>query len=433
MTMFQPPRGTRDFMPGEMIVRQKVFDTLRSVFERFGFVPVDTPAFESKELLAAKGGGGEAIKQEIYWFKDKSDRELGLRFDLTVPIARVMSTKQELPKPFKRYQIGPVWRYEEVKSGRRYREFWQCDVDAFGVSGMEAETEILAVTCESLEALGLRGICIRLNSRKILEGMAELAGVPGDKFLDTCRALDKVEKFGIKAVQDEICRAGVNPEQCRKVLKFCEIKGTNQQVLKKVKELMKGNSKGLEGVEEVDKILGLARVYGIADKIKIDVSLARGLDYYTGPIFEAVIRGGEATGSVAGGGRYDRLIELYGGRPTPATGISFGVERIAGILADSKAGQKSRTKVFVVAVNDKVRKDVVGLAQKLRESGVNSEIDLLGRSLRKQLDFVNTSGIPFALIVGGQELKSRKFTLKNMKTGKESRLSFESVKKALCK
>ncbi len=424
--MFQPPRGTRDFMPGEMIVRQKVFDTLRNVFERFGYAPLDTPAFESKELLAAKGGGGEAIKQEIYWFKDKSNRELGLRFDLTVPTARVVSTKPEIPKPFKRYQTGPVWRYEEVKSGRRYREFWQCDVDVFGVSGMEAEAEALAVTCASLEALGFRGFYIRLNNRKILEGMIELAGVPEGKFLGACRALDKIEKFGIKAVQDEMCKAGVKPEQCRKILKFCEITGTNQAVLKKVRTLMKGNRKGMEGIEEIERILGLVKGYGISDKIRVDASLARGLDYYTGPIFEAVIKGGEETGSVAGGGRYDRLIELYGGKPTPATGISFGVERIAGILADS-IGVKNRTKVFVVAVNDKVRKDVVELAQKLRESGVNSEIDLLGRNLRKQLDFVNANGIPFALIVGEQELKSKKFTLRNMNTGKESKLKMDGI------
>jgi len=431
MSSFQPARGTRDFMPGEMIVRQKVFDTLRSVFERFGYAPLDTPAFESKELLAAKGGGGEAVKQEIYWFKDKSNRELGLRFDLTVPTARVVSTKPEIPKPFKRYQIGPVWRYEEVKSGRRYREFWQCDADVFGVSGMEAEAETLAITCEALEALGFKGIYIRLNNRKILEGMAELAGIGKDKFLGACRALDKVEKFGIKAVQDEMRGAGVKQEQCKKILKFCEIKGTNQDVLKKVKTLFRGVKKGLEGVEEIERILGLAKDYGISDKIRMDVSLARGLDYYTGPIFEAVVRGGEATGSVAGGGRYDRLIELYGGKPTPATGISFGVERIAGILADSKQAEKSRTKVFVVAVNDKVRNETVKLARKLRESGVNSEIDLLGRNIRKQLDYVNTNGTPFALIVGEQELKSRKFTLRDMKTGKESKLDFGKIAKKL--
>lgn len=424
---YQTPKGTRDFMPEDMIVRQRVFDSLRSVFERFGFDPLDTPAFESSKLLNAKGGGGEAIKEEIYYFRDKSDRKLGLRFDLTVPTARVVAGKPELPKPFKRYQMGPVWRYEEIKSGRRYREFWQCDVDIFGVPGMEAEAEVLAVGSEGLKALGFRDFTIKLNNRKILEGMAEAAGIPKNKWLDAFRSLDKIEKFGIRKVEKEMVEAGLNKTQTEKFLKFTEISGSNSQILKEARKALKGT--GLQGIEELEKILKLTKRYGLKN-IRIDLSLARGLDYYTGPIFEAVVKGGEKSGSVLGGGRFDRLIELYGGRPTPATGISFGVERIAGIL---KRDSKTTTQVLVISVNEKVRENCLEIARKLRDQGMCTETDMLGRSLSKQMGYADSLGIPYVLVVGERELKSGKFTLKDMKSGKERKVRLKDVKKTCSK
>lgn len=430
MAQFQPPRGTRDFLPEEMIRRQFVFDTLRKVFESFGYDPLETPAFESWELLAAKGGGGEAIKDEIYYFRDKSERELGLRFDLTAPFSRVLAGRPELPKPFKRYQIGPVWRYEEVKSGRRYREFWQCDVDIAGTGSMEAEAEVLAIAVAGFRALGFKEVYIKLNNRKVLEGLLELAGGKENQFLPVCRALDKAEKFGLKHVEKELAEAGLIPACVKKLLKVTDIKGTNKAVLDCLRKELKG--KGLEGVEELERIIELARAYGIEKQIKIDPCLARGLDYYTGPIFEARIKGMEGLGSTAGGGRYDRLIQNYGGPPTPATGISFGVERIAEAMKGRKL-PRTTTQLLIISVNQKVRKDSLGAAQKLRESGIRAEVDLMGRSISKQLDFANKAGIPWVLIIGEKELKEKKFTLRDMKSGKETKLALESVVKTLCR
>ena len=428
---FQPPKGTRDFMPQEMILRQKVFDTLRRVFERFGFDPMDTPAFESADLLNAKGGGGEAVKEEIYYFRDKSERLLGLRFDLTVPTARVVAGRPELSKPFKRYQMGPVWRYEEIKSGRRYREFWQCDADIFGVPGMEADAEALAVASEGLKALGFRNFVIRLNSRKVLEGMAEAAGVPEGKWTDAFRALDKIEKFGIRTVEKEMAAAGLTPVQTSRFLKFTRLSGTNTSILKEAKGMLKNTVSGVLGTEELKELTALATRLGVKN-IKIDLSLARGLDYYTGPVFEGVIKGGEGAGSVLGGGRYDRLIELYGGRPTPATGISFGVERIAGILKGNGKLQKTTTQLLVIPVNEKVRPDCLEIAGKLRKAGVNTETDMLGRNISKQMSYANSLGIPYVLVVGERELKTKTFALKDMKSGKTKKTGLEGIGKIIC-
>ncbi|MFQ5647696.1 MAG: histidine--tRNA ligase, partial [Candidatus Aenigmatarchaeota archaeon] len=410
MAQFQPPRGTRDFLPQEMARRQFIFDTLRRVFERFGYQALETPAFESWELLAAKGAGGEDIKDEIYYFKDKSDRELGLKFDLTAPMARVLASRPELPKPFKRYQIQPVWRYEEIRAGKRYREFFQADVDVVGTNSMGAEAEILAITIEGLKALGFKDVYIKLNNRKVLEGLAQMAGIGSGKFLPMCRALDKVEKFGIKHVEDELKTVGIGKSSADKLFKLAGLKGTNQEILAKLrKELEKQ-----DGIEELAQMLKLAEAYGIGKLIKIDPCLARGLDYYTGPIFEAVVKGKEAFGSVAGGGRYDKLIQLYGGPDTPATGISFGVERIFEIMEGAGMFKlpKSKTQVFLVAVNDEVRPKLLKIARELRDAGINTEIDLSGRGLSKQLTYINKAGVPWALIVGQRELKEKKFTLK---------------------
>lgn len=430
MAKFQPPRGTRDFLPEEMVRRQFVFDTLRKVFEKFGYSPLQTPAFESWELLSAKGSGGEAIKEEIYYFRDKSDRELGLRFDLTAPMSRVLANNPELPKPFKRYQMGPVWRYEEVKSGRRYREFWQCDVDVAGTGSMEAEAEVLAIAIAGLEALGFKNVYIKVNNRKVLEGLVEISGAKGGEFLPVCRALDKIEKFGIKKVEEELAEAGLNRKAIKKLLKITDIKGSNKAVLTTLKKELKGVYQ--DGVEEMERILELTKTYGIEKKIVIDPCLARGLDYYTGPIFEARIKGREDLGTVVGGGRYDKLIQLYGGPITPATGLSFGVERIAEAMKERDM-PKTAIKVFVISVNKSVRKETLKIATKLREEGINTGVDLMARSISKQLDFANKAGIPWVLIIGERELKEKKFTLRDMESGKERKVSLQQTLRIFCK
>ncbi|MEM5798325.1 MAG: histidine--tRNA ligase, partial [Candidatus Aenigmatarchaeota archaeon] len=310
--MLQPPRGTRDLLPPETIIKQKIIDRLRAVFELYGFDPVESPAIETWDTLSRKAGTD--IERQIYRFKDKSGRDLGLRFDLTVPLARILSSRLDLPMPFKRYQIGPVWRYEEVKAGRRYREFWQADADIVGVSGIEGDAEILAVGIDGLMAIGIKDFYIRLNSRAVLERLLERLGVSEGKFLDVCRALDKLDKFSKDAVAQELKLVGLTEGTIKRLFSL------STDMLRKYKI----------DTTELDEMKRAAREWGFADKIKFDLNLARGLDYYTNIIFEFYVKGQEDIGAIAAGGRYDKLIGLFSKRPLPATGISFGIDRILG-------------------------------------------------------------------------------------------------------
>jgi histidyl-tRNA synthetase len=425
---FQAPRGTRDFLPEEMIKREFVINKLKKIFESYGFSPIETPAFENFDLLAAKGGGGDAIKDQIYYFKDKSDRELGLRFDLTVPLARIVANNPQLPKPFKRYCIGSVWRYEEIRKDR-FREFWQCDVDTIGSNSMEADTEVISVAVDSLQELGFKKFCVKLNNRKILTGLIELVKLSQEKRFDIFRAIDKLDKFGRNVVEEELNKVGLTNEEIKKLLELITLEGKPQDVIKKGENILKNIKIGMEGLKELSQILNFSKVYGFEDKIVIDFSLARGLDYYTGPIFEAVDTSGKNIGSLAGGGRYDELIEILGGRSTPATGISLGIERIIEVMNQEKMFDLSKTsvKVYVANVNEKVKSDTVKIAKKIRENNIPCQTDLMNRNLKNQLEFADSMNIPFVLTVGERELKSKKFKLKEMKTRKESELTLDEI------
>jgi len=427
MTKFQTPRGTRDFLPEEMIKREALINTFKKVFEAYGFSPFETPAFENFDLLAAKGSGGDAIKDQIYYFKDKSDRELGLRFDLTVPMARVVANNPQLPKPFKRYCIARAWRYEEIRKDR-FREFWQCDVDTVGSSSMEADAEILAVAVDALEALGFKKFCVKLNNRKILSALMDLVNAPGKKKYDVFRAIDKLDKFGEDTVKDELKEAGLKPKQIRELLELIRVEGTPEEVIKKGEKILQ-SAIGTQGLEELKKIVESSKSYGFMDKIVIDFSLARGLDYYTGPIFEIIDTSGKNIGSLAGGGRYDDLIELFGGRPTPATGISLGIERIVEVMKQEKMFKmpKTNVKVFVANVNEEVKNDAIKIVQELRKNGVSCQVDIMNRKISNQFEYADSLGIPFVLTVGPKEIKKKRFKLKDMKTGKEQELNLRKI------
>src|SRR3989338_5060202 len=345
---FQPPRGTQDFLPEDMILRNRIFDTVRSVYEKWGYDPIETPAFEEWQLLAAKFGGGEEIKKEIYYFKDKSNRELGLRFDLTVPMCRVVAANPQLPKPFKRYQIGRVWRYDKPGSGRR-REFWQSDIDVIGSSSTEADAEVIAVACECLEKLGFKDFVVRLNNRKILESFVKSLKIKD--YVQVFRSIDKLEKIVEKGVEKELKQKGVEKEKIKKVLEF--VKGDAEAA----RRLSKSE------FAELDKILENVAILGYGKKVKIDTSLVRGLEYYTSAVFEISLEG--AKWSVAGGGRYDNLIETFGGNPVPATGISLGIERLFELLK-AESRQKTLSRVYIANVNNEVKKDVLQLSKNLR-------------------------------------------------------------------
>jgi histidyl-tRNA synthetase len=413
-------------MPAEMIRRERIFNTLRKVFERYGFSPLESPALESWELLSKKGGLGEEAVKDIFRFKDKAGREVGLRFDLTVPLARIVVANPQLPKPFKRYQISRVWRYEEVRRGR-YREFWQADIDVVGSASMLADAEVLAVAVDALQALGFKRFYIRLNDRKVLENLVTLAGIPSQKFLPTCRALDKLQKIGTKKVGEELKVLGIKRKSIQKVFSFIGLKGTNRELLKKAKRL------GVQ-VANLEEVLRYAKEYGIVENLKVDFSLARGLDYYTGPVYEAMISGKEEIGAVAAGGRYDDLIKLFGGPPTPATGISFGVERIDALLAERKIEIPStKTKVFVANATPQVRVEALHLAQHLRTDGLAVETDVMERKLERQLEYADSLGIPYVLILGKKELEKSVVRVRDMKKRVEEEVSMKKVSEWLQK
>jgi histidyl-tRNA synthetase len=427
-TTFQPPRGTRDFLPEEMARRQYMIDTVRKVFESFGFEQLDTPAFESWELLSRKGSGGEAVKDEIYYFTDKSDRALGLRFDLTVPLARVIADNPQLKLPFKRYQTGKVWRYDRPQAGRM-REFLQMDVDTVGTGRMEADAECIAVAFEALRSLGFKDFEVRLNNRKVMDGLMEFVGILKKKHKSVFRALDKLEKVGTNEIASELGKAGIEGVVIRKLMKLIDVRGRPKETLGNFKRRLKGIAIAQEGIRELEEITTLSSSYGFSTKLVVDFSLVRGLDYYTGPIFEISVKKGRNVGSVAGGGRYDDLVALYGGKKTPATGISLGIERIYEIM---KAGgmfpeSPKSAPVFVISVKDETRKKALEVARKLRDEGLSVETDVMGRNIGKQLEYAGKKGAPYAIIVGPKELKAKKYVLRNMKSGKESRLSIDGL------
>ena len=418
---FKTPKGTRDFLPEEMIRRDYVIQTIKKIFEIYGFSAIDTPAFEDWKLLMKKCG--EDIKEQIYRFKDKANRELGLRFDPTVPMCRVVANNPQLPKPFKRYYIGPMWRYEEVKAGR-LRQFYQADVDIVGSDSTEAETESLSCAIDCLRALGFKDFTVIINNRKILDGFIELIGADRNKDKDIFRAIDKLEKFGEGSVKKELKNCGLKDKQIKQILTLIKIKDVDD-----AKKLLKGIKIAEEGIKELKEIFEKGKIYKIFEMLKLDFSLARGLDYYTGPIFEIKVKGYEKYGSIAAGGRYDNLIELLGGKPTPATGISLGIERIVEIMEKEKMfdSMERKTKVFVANPSEDVKDDVLKIVQELRKNTIPADFDIKNRKLTKQLEYADTVGIPFTIIVGKKELDSGIVKVRDMKARKEVEVKIDDL------
>ncbi len=417
--MFQTARGVRDTMPEDMIRQQYVISVIQKIYEKYGFDPLDTPAFEEWGLLSAKQGGGEEIKQEIYYFKDKSDRELGLRFDLTVPLARIIAASPDLPKPFKRYQIGKVWRYDKP-GANRFREFWQADIDIVGSESMEAEAECLKAICEIFYELGFSDFIIRINNRKTIQAFVEFVGIKN--YVDVFRTIDKLDKIGEDGVKKELEGKGVEKEKIKKILDFIKIRNA-----KNVKTYV---SDGVEDLESITEMMG-----EYSKNVQVDMSLVRGLEYYTGPVFEISLgKQIDASGvgsslSVGGGGRYDNLTEAIGGKKIPATGISIGVDRVVSAMTEKNMFKfgKTATKIFVINVNEKAKKNSILITNQLRELDIPAEFDLMNRSLSKQLDYASSRGIPFVIVVGEKELNSKKAKVRNMKTGEEKDILLDKL------
>lgn len=419
-------KGVRDFPPEEKIIRQQIIDKLITVFERYGYSPLETPIIERYEVLTAKFAAGEesdALK-ETFKFEDQGKRKLGLRFDLTVPLARFISMNPKIKMPFKRYEIGRTYRDGPIKLGR-YREFWQCDVDVVGCKDMLADAEIIKLSLDVFKELGFDAY-IELNNRKLLNGILEYADIPKQKREQAIIAIDKLKKLSLAEVKKELKKQGISDDSIKKVVDVLETKGTNEQILSKLKKII-NNKIGLEGIEELEQIFYYLTPDETKD-VKLNISLARGLAYYTGPVYEGFLRKSKISSSICGGGRYDDLIGLYlGGKEQyPATGISFGLEPITEAIKLTKEEMvKTVSQVYIIPI--KTTKEALEIAQKLRKASIKTDIDLLGRGLSKNLDYADKLKIPYVIIVGPKDLEENQVTIRNMKTGKEEKVLIKNI------
>ncbi|MCW4049246.1 MAG: histidine--tRNA ligase [Candidatus Bathyarchaeota archaeon] len=424
--MFQPPRGTRDFLPEDQLKKNWVIDQVRQVYESYGYEPLGTPAFENMDMLRIKSG--EDIENQIYSFKDKSDRELALRFELTASTVRVVAMHRELQKPFKRYVIGPVWRYERPTE-KRFREFWQADVDVFGVKDSIADAEVLSAAVEALSKIGFEGFVINLNDRRILKSIVALSGIPEEKSLEAFRAVDKLSKIGRDGVIEELKGIAPYEEASMKLLDFLSLRGKPEDVLEKARTMLQDYPDGIDGINALASLYEYAKAFGYADYIVVDLSLARGLDYYTGPVFEVHAVGYEDYGSIAGGGRYDEIVELFGGESIPATGVSFGVDRLTPIL-EKKGAFKDLTlgaEVYVAPVNKAVINKAIEITQTIRGAGKSVVIDMMNRRLGKQFEYADKKGIPLVVVVGEKDLAEGEVTVRDMKTGDQKKVKLDNL------
>jgi len=404
----------RDYLPKEMIAREEMLAKIAAVFQSFGFDPLETPALESMEVLRAKAG---EIAGQIFSIEGG---EMGLRFDLTVPLARVVASNSSIPKPFKRYCISKVWRREEPQRGR-LREFLQADIDTVGSASMACEAELIACAGRALEEAGFREYRVLLNNRKILEKVVESQGIEANAIAAVIRSLDKTEKIGEEGVVKELEAKGVGGETARKLISALRVEGSNEEKL----DGMEGMAS--EGVKELREVIELAGAYGMERRIQVDFLLARGLDYYTGPVFE--IDAGGGVGSIAGGGRYDNLIQAYGGEPMPAVGISLGIERMMALGGQGE--RRTRTAVFVANAKPEFLKKAIAVAQSLRAKGIRAQVDVMGRSLRKQFEYATGEGIPFIAVVGEREARERKVTLRDLEKREERMMSLSEAARVL--
>jgi histidyl-tRNA synthetase len=417
----QTVKGTRDFLPEEMILRQQVIDKIRSVVETFGFQPIETPALETWETLCAKGVGGEDVFKECYNFKDLGGRRIGLRYEMTVSLARMIASNPNINLPFKVYQVGKGWRYGDISKGRT-REFVQFDIDVIGADTMLADAEVVACAVKCFDVLGFSDCFVRINNRKTLNSILKASGINENKFVDVLRSIDKIEKIGLKKVKKELKGKGISKTSIDKLMSFIAMNGEPKKLLKEIK--------GFDGVDELMKIISYLKIMGIDSKIKLDLSLARGLDYYTGTVFEIFSEKGIGK-SIAGGGRYNKMIGMLSGKGTSAVGISFGIEGIVETIKERKLIETGKTKVrvFVISVNDKVRNDVLEIVKLLRDNKIETDFDFRSRTLSNQLKYASSMNIPYVVIVGEKELEKKSVKIRDMKIGKEELVKIKDLAK----
>jgi histidyl-tRNA synthetase len=442
------PKGTRDFSPAEMERRNYIFNTIKDVFKLYGFQQIETPAMENLSTLMGKyGDEGDKLLFKILnsgdYLAGVNETELaarnsvklinkisekGLRYDLTVPFARfVVMNRDKLSFPFKRFQIQPVWRADKPQKGR-YREFYQCDVDVVGSDSLLNEVELIQIVDEVFRRLKVN-VCIKLNNRKILSGIAEVIG-EADKIVDITVAIDKLDKIGLDNVNAELASKGIPQEAIEKLQPIILLQGSNREKLETLRNVLGASETGLKGIEEIATILDHVEGLGIETKVELDLTLARGLNYYTGAIFEVKALDVQI-GSITGGGRYDNLTGVFGLSGVSGVGISFGADRIYDVLnqLDLYPSEVSETtKILFTSFGDNELKFAARCAKELRMAGIPTEVYPEPAKMKKQMSYANAKNIPFVAIIGETELAEQKVMLKNMNTGDQNLLSVEEVK-----
>ncbi|MBR8708691.1 Histidine--tRNA ligase [Bacteroides pyogenes] len=441
------PKGTRDFSPVEMAKRNYIFDTIRDVYHLYGFQQIETPSMEMLSTLMGKyGDEGDKLLFKIQnsgdYFSGITDEELlsrnaaklaskfcekGLRYDLTVPFARyVVMHREDIAFPFKRYQIQPVWRADRPQKGR-YREFYQCDADVVGSDSLVNEVELMQIIDTVFSRFGIR-VCIKINNRKILSGIVEIIG-EADKIVDITVAIDKLDKIGLDNVNAELKEKGIGEEAIAKLQPIILLSGTNAEKLATLKEVLSASEIGLKGVEESEFILRTLQTMNLKNEIELDLTLARGLNYYTGAIFEVKALDVQI-GSITGGGRYDNLTGVFGMAGVSGVGISFGADRIFDVLNQLDLYPKEAvngTEIMFVNFGEKEAAFSMNMLAKVRAAGIRAEIFPDSAKMKKQMGYANAKQIPFVAIVGENEMNEGKAMLKNMESGEQQLVSVEEL------
>ena len=424
------PKGTRDFSQVEMARRNYIFSTIREVFALYGFAQIETPAMELMATLMGKyGEEGDKLLFRIQNSGEKANEapEKGLRYDLTVPFARyVVQHRDTIQFPFKRYQIQPVWRADRPQKGR-YREFYQCDVDVVGTNSLLAEVELIQIVEEVYRRLGIR-VCLHLNNRKVLAGIAEVIGAP-DKMMDITVAIDKLDKIGVEQVNAELRERGLSAENVEALQPILNLSGSNEDKLRDLKTILAGSEIGLKGVEELEEVFDKLSAVNCQLAIELDLCLARGLNYYTGAIFEVKALDVQM-GSITGGGRYDNLTGIFGMPDVSGVGISFGADRIYDVLTELDlypAELQSTTQVLFACFGEDELRFAMQCATELRRQGLRVEVYPEAVKMKRQMAYADAKCIPFVAIIGSNELAEKKVMLKNMLTGEQSLVSVEEL------
>ena len=441
------PKGTRDFSPVETAKRNYIFDTVKSVFRKFGYQPIETPAMENLSTLLGKYGeegdkllfrilnSGDFLKKVTDEDCKKRDinkialaiSEKGLRYDLTVPFARfVVQHRNDISFPFKRYQIQPVWRADRPQKGR-YREFYQCDVDVVGSDSLLNEVELIRIIDDVFRKLNVN-VVIKLNNRKILSGIAQLIGEE-ERLTDITVAIDKLDKIGIENVYAELREKGLSEEAINNIEPFINLKGNNSEKLSCLKDLLGVTPDGNKGIEELETVLKYLKNLDLKAEVEIDQSLARGLNYYTGAIIEVKAKD-VSIGSICGGGRYDNLTGIFGLPGVSGVGVSFGADRIYDVMTELNLFPKevaTSSKVLLVNFGEKEAVHSLKVLNELQKNGISAELYPDNAKMKKQMKYADQKKIPFVILIGEKEMEEKKYTLKNMETGEQSRLSIEEI------